>query len=509
MEYLLAHDLGTSGNKTSLYSADGVLVRSVTVSYGTHYFNQNWAEQNPQDWWAAVCQGTKKVLDGISKGDVLGVSFSGQMQGCVCVDKQGDVLRPAIIWADQRSVKENDDILRQISAHDFYHITGHRASQSYSMQKLMWLKTHEENVYQDTEKMLNCKDYIILKMTGQFVTDYSDASGTNLLDLNRMQWSEELLEYAGILMDKLPRILQSSDIAGYVTGEAAVQTGLLEGTPVVTGGGDGACAAVGAGCVRPGQIYSCIGTSAWIGAAADEPIYDPDMRTFNFAHMVPGLISPCGTMQSGGASYQWMLKAISHMTQRSDSDIRNLIEEGITQSPAGANGLIFLPYLMGERSPRWNADAKGCIIGLTLEHTCEDMMRSVLEGVAFNLDLILDCFKKQIPAKSLWVMGGGAKNKQWLQIMADIYGIPLRRLNLIEEATSLGAAVAAGVGVGVFSDFEVVSELVCQTEEIFPRAEQMDLYRSMKPIFNDAYESLGSVYKSLSEIGRRRNEIIR
>ncbi|NMA64636.1 MAG: xylulokinase, partial [Clostridiaceae bacterium] len=389
--YLLAHDLGTSGNKATLYTTDGKLIKSVVSSYDTNYFNGNWAEQNPKDWWEAVCISTKKLLEGIDNKAVAAVSFSGQMQGCVCVDKKGTPLRPAIIWADQRATKETSQLTEKIGLNKFYKITGHRASPSYSIEKLMWIKNNEPEVYKKTYKMLLCKDYIVLKLTGEFMTDYSDASGTNGFDLNKMDWSKEIIEAGQLDINKLPKLVASTHIVGGVTQESASQTGLYPGTPVVMGGGDGVCATVGAACVNRGDIYSSVGSSAWIGATTQVPIYDEQMRTFNFAHMVPGLIMPCGTMQAGGASYSWLKNEIAkdESRQAAEQGVSPylLINEAIGRSPVGAKGLIYLPYLLGERSPRWNPNAKGAFIGLKMEHQREDIFRSVLEGVTLNLNI--------------------------------------------------------------------------------------------------------------------------
>lgn len=504
MEYLLAYDLGTSGNKASLYSTEGILVKSVTYNYDTNYHNQNMAEQNVDDWWKSVCQTTKEIINSVDNNNIVAVSFSGQMQGCVCVDKFGKALRPAIIWADQRAVEQNKKILSCISQKDFYKLTGHRASQSYTMQKVMWIKDNENDVYKKTYKILNCKDYIILKLTGKFATDYTDASGTNLLDINALKWSEELLEYSEISSDKLPDILNSTDIVGFVTKSASVECGLKEGIPVVVGAGDGVCATVGAGCVDIGDTYSCIGTSAWIATTTTQPIYDEDMKTFNFVHMIPGLFSPCGTMQSGGATYKWMKQLILDITKNCNynnfSNINEYIEQSIQKSPAGSNSLIFLPYLLGERSPRWNANAKGCMLGLTLEHNYNDIIRSTLEGVALNLDIILNSFSKHVPINNISVIGGAVKNLSWLQIMSNTYNLPLYRLKYAEQATSLGAIISCGVGVGVFKDFSVAKKMNICIDKIYPNLDDVKVYKNIKPIYEKAYNSLLEVFEDISNL---------
>ena len=309
-KYLLAHDLGTSGNKATLYSTEGELVKSCVHSYDMLVSNNNWVEQRPEDFWNAVCISTKELVQDIDVNDIAAISFSGQMMGCICVDKKGRALRNALIWADMRATREEEMIRERISEEDFYHLTGHKISPSYGGQKLMWVKNNEPEIYENTYKMLNCKDYIILKLTGEFVTEYTDASSTNLLDLNKLEWSDRLLEVMGIDREKMPALLKSTDVAGTVTDEAAKACGLVSGIPVVCGGGEGVCAAVGTGCTKEGIAHSCMGTSSWISITTEKPIYDEEMRTFTWAHIVPGYVLPTGTMQCGGGSYSWFTKEL-------------------------------------------------------------------------------------------------------------------------------------------------------------------------------------------------------
>lgn len=502
LKYLLAHDLGTSGNKAVLFTTDGKLVKSTVYSYNTDYFNSNWAEQDAGDWWKAVCATTKEILQGIDRELVAAVSFSGQMMGCLCVDRNGEPLRKSIIWADQRATKEADLIIDRIGNERFYRTTGHRISPAYGLQKLMWIRNNQPDIYKATYKMLNSKDYIIYKLTGKFVTDFSDATGTTALDLNTYKWSEEIISATGIDGDKLPELKSSTHVVGGVTRQAAELTGLLEGTPVVCGGGDGLCATVGAGCIREGMAYNVLGSSSWISITSEKPIYDDQMRTFNWAHIIPGYVAPCGTMQAAGVSYSWLKNEIC--TSETEEALRRgispyeLINEEIANSPAGANGLIYLPYLLGERSPRWNPNARGAFIGLTMGHKRADVLRSVLEGVTLNLDIILKAFSKHIAINEITAIGGGAKGKVWRQIMADIYGIPVLKPNYLEEATSMGAAVTGGVGVGVFSDFSVINKFIEITDVQRPDKDRKKTYEAMKPIFEESYNSLVKVYDMMA-----------
>ena len=309
-KYILAHDLGTSGNKAVLYDIDGILVSSLTLNYSVIYSNNNWAEQSPDEWWKAVCLSSQALLRNINPKDILAVSFSGQMMGCVCVDKHGNSLRNSIIWSDLRALKEESIIKQNISEKDFYHITGHRISPSYGGQKFMWVKNNEPEIYNKTYKILNAKDYIILKITGKFATEYTDASSTCLLDLNTLSWSNRLIDIMGIDGDKLPQLHKSTDIAGYVTEEAYKLSNIPKGTPVIFGGGDGVCSAVGTGCIKEGIAHSSMGTSSWISITSKSPIYDEKMKTFNWVHIVPGFVLPTGTMQCGGGAYSWIVDVL-------------------------------------------------------------------------------------------------------------------------------------------------------------------------------------------------------
>ena len=503
-KYLVAHDIGTSGNKATLFTTQGQLVKSTVCPYHTDYFNSNWAEQNPLDWWNAVCSSTKELVCGLDKKDVLAISFSGQMMGCVCVDKDGNPLRKAIIWADMRASAEEAEISSKISIDNFYRIAGHRISRSYSIEKLMWIKNNEPDIYQKTYKMLQAKDYIILKLTGKFLTDYSDASGTNAFDLNTFKWSDEIIRAAGIDYEKLPQVVPSTHIAGEILTAVSEECGLGTGTMVVVGGGDGMCASVGAGSTSEGKTYNCLGSSSWICTTSKKPIFDDEYRTFNWAHIVPGMIAPCGTMQAAGASFNWLKneicsweKELGKATGRSPYEY---INEQIESSQPGSNGLLFLPYLMGERSPRWNANAKGAFIGLKMEHKRADILRSVVEGIGMNLNIILKILQSYVKIDEMILIGGLAKGSIQRQILADIFDIKILRLNYLEEATSIGAAVTAGVSIGVLDSFEDANKFIQVDAIDEPIKENSARYKKLQPVFDKAYVSLVEVFEDLAKI---------
>lgn len=497
-KYLIAHDLGTSGNKATLFNVDGSLVESYVYNYDLYVDGTNYAEQEAEDWWEAVKETTKKLVANINPEDVLAVSFSGQMMGCLCVDKDGKPLRRSLIWADMRSIEEESEIRSKIDEKEYYKLTGNKISASYSAAKLMWIKKHEPEVYAKTYKVLNAKDYIIEKLTGEFVTDPSDASGTGFFDINNNCWSKELLEIYGLQMNKLPEIISSTAVAGTVTQEAANLTGLAVGTKVICGGGDGVCAAVGSGAVKDGVANCCLGTSSWVSFASKKPVFSPDMITFNFAHIVPGYYVPCGTMQCGGGSLSWIVRELYRDSDKTKSEIYQEVNMLAEESGIGANRLLFLPYLMGERSPRWDPNAKGSFIGFTIEHTRGDMLRAVMEGVAFNLNIILKEFQKNSDGISeLNILGGGARNREWCKIFADVFEIPIILPNHLEEATSMGAAVTAGVGCGIYKDFEALSLFIKNNSKFIPNKKNSKKYAEYEALFDESYYALKNIFAEI------------
>ena len=496
---LLAHDLGTSGNKATLFGENGDLIASVNHEYPTHYAPGNIAEQSPDDWWEAVRITTNKLLEGREAGRVAGIAFSGQMMGCLCVDKQGRPLRDHMLYCDQRAVEQAAAFAGRAGADEVYQITGHRPSASYSAAKLMWVRDNQPDVYKKTHRMLNAKDYLNFRLTGRMVTEPVDASGTNLYDLEGGVWSEKLTAAAGLDPAMLPEIIPSTGIVGELTHEAAASLGLKAGVPVAAGAGDGVAAGVGAGSVAPGLTYNYLGSSSWIAATSEKPLYDPQRRTFNWAHAVPGLFHPCGTMQTAAASYAWLRREICHeeatRAEAFGKSPYEFMDETAAGSPPGSNSLLYLPYLMGERTPRWNPLTRGGFVGLTINHTRADMVRSVLEGVAMNLSFIVDIFRSHgVGVDKLTVIGGGARSGLWRTIMADVYETEVRRPNFLEEATAIGAAIIAGVGSGVYRDFSVVDRFFRIVDAVPCNSGNLDVYRRNKVLFDKIYQALEPLF---------------
>ena len=498
--YVVARDLGTTGNKATLHDREDRLVGASFQAYKTEYAHTGWAEQNPEDWWDAVCQSTRHLLSktGVNKNDIACITFGGQMMGAVPLAKNARPLRNAIIWADQRALDQERWIGERVSFEDVYQITGHRLSSSYSLAKILWIRDHQPEIYQATDKFVRAKDSIVARLTDNFVTDPSDASSMNLFNLNSGAWSTKIQDAVDLPVDILPQIRQSNDVVGAVRFDVADEVGVAAGTPVVIGGGDGACAAAGAGVIEEGSAYNYVGSSSWIAISTVEPIYDPQFRTFTFGHVIPDMFMPTSTMQAAGASYQWTRDQLSlfgkETAERLGISPYELINLEVAQVGPGADRLFFLPYLMGERSPRWNPHARGAFVGLTIRHTRAHMYRAVLEGVTMNLRVILDAFRDQgTRIEAMRLIGGGASGRIWNQIMADIYGMPVQGLTILEEATSMGAALVGGVGVGLYPGFSMIEAMNDVAVSIMPNRKAQAAYEKMLPIFNQLYDALAPV----------------
>jgi xylulokinase len=499
--YILAHDLGTTGNKATLFDTAGQAVASTFESYETAYPRANWAEQDAADWRRAIFEGTRRLLAqaAVPPGTVAAVSFSGHMQGALLVDRDGTPLRPHILWADQRATAQAAQIGDICGEEAIYRLTGHRASAAYTAARVLWVKDNQPDVYRRAYKVLQSKDYAAFVLTGVFATDHSDASGTQVFDLVGRRWATDVLGALDLSPDLFPDAHPSATVVGRVTAEAAAATGLLSGTPVVIGGGDGACATVGAGSVQEGDTYTYIGSSAWIALTTRQPILDPQRRTFTYAHLVPDRYFPVGTMQAGGGAYDWLERILRG--DDAGTPIYQAMDAQAATVPVGARGLLFLPYLLGERSPYWNPLARGAFVGLAMPHGRAELTRAVLEGVALNMRLILDALRGQgVQIEAMRLIGGGAKSATWRQILADAYELPILLPKLAAEATALGAAIAGGVGVGLFSDFGVAHQLIPTEAAERPDPASIRRYSALYPLFQQAYTALEPIFEQLAAL---------
>lgn len=489
---LIAHDLGTSGNKASLHDDTGRLVAAVRVDYPTHYAADTTSEQDPQLWWQAVVKATRQLIAevGIEAGAVDAICVSGQMMGLVTLDSSGEPVRPAMIWSDQRAGEQTANLASAVGGEDAYRITGHRLAPTYPLPKLMWVRDREPANFERIAKVCMAKDFVNFKLTGRLVTDFSDASSTNAFDITGGTWSAPLLAAAGVESTLWPEIVASTEVIGTLTSTAAAELGLRETTAVVAGGGDGPMANVGAGCVEvdsPG--YVSLGTSAWYSCTTAAPVIDPQLRSFTFWHVVPGLFAPCATTQTGAGAVQWAAEAFSE----SPVEVGELIDAA-AEVAAADEGLFFLPYLIGERSPWWDPNASGVFAGLRMHHRRPHLTRAVLEGVGYSLALCMAPLRIGAAERGIDVIGGGAASDLWLAMLADIWGVPVRRRSVTTTANSLGAAVTGLVGIGR-ADFGVAPKLSTVRAEFSPGEAAVRQTKHLAR-FTDAYRALRSWFIS-------------
>lgn len=498
---LLGFDIGTSGLKSGVFDTNGHCLFSNTFSYETAVYSGNRVEQDANDWWTAFCKATNDILDHHPEwiNKIAVISLTGQMMGCLPVDHRGNPLRPSIIWSDQRASKEACSLSEVIGDEELYIRTGQIAAPSFTAAKILWLKNNEKEIYSRTYKVLNSKDFIASRLTGEFYTDPCDASGTNLYHLENGEWDQDILHKMEINENILPTIAPSSKVIGTVTKKASELTGILEGTPVVIGGGDGSVAALGAGMVKEGDAYISLGTSAWLSVVTASPVYDSKLRTTTEAHVVPGLFCPNGTTYNGSEPFKWLKQNIFSSQQEKMS--YEELTELANFSPPGANRLLFIPYLQGEKCPYPDPNARGAFIGLASNHTKADMARAVLEGCALNLRVIYDFFLDQgISISSLRMVGGGAANSLWLSIFADVFNVKIEVPQAQDSSTALGAAILGGVGIGLYPDFSIAAQLVQIDQVVFPNYENSKLYKKKLKLFKLAYYQLQPLFNKLSEI---------
>ncbi|WP_426323206.1 xylulokinase [Microbacterium sp. E-13] len=486
---IIAHDLGTTGNKATLVDETGVVVAATTVAYSTDFGSHGKAEQDPGAWWHAVAEATRTLLARVpgARERIAAVSFSGQMMGAVFLDGAGEPVRPAMIWADTRSTAQADLLIDRIGMSDGYAITGHRLNATYSLPKIMWLRDNDPDAFGRTRRVVCAKDYVAYRLTSELATDPSDASGMNAYDQRSGTWSEDILTAADLAPSLFAPIVQSTAVVGVVTADAARITGLLAGTPVVMGGGDGPMAALGTGIVDSGSgAYAYLGSSSWVSYASSAPLHDPQMRSMTFNHVVPGMFVPTATMQAGGASLQWIVEIL----QPEGGDYAQLLRAAAGAS-ASADGLFFLPHLLGERSPYWNPHARAAFVGLARHHSQANLTRAVLEGIAFNLYSGLRAFTDNgARISTVQVIGGAARSDEVLSLLSDIWGMGIRRRALVDEATALGAAIVGGVGVGVFDGFQIAERLSRTTGTFSPSETAHPTYVDAHASFVDAYRRL-------------------
>lgn len=514
MPLTLGIDLGTSGAKTILVDSSGSVQTSCVHEYPLHRPEVGWAEQDPADWWAATRQGISEVLNrpGVEATDVEAVGLTGQMHGSVFLDGEDDVQRPAILWNDQRTSEQCESILDTIGEQRLIELASNPPFEGFTAPKILWVMENEPGLFERTEQILLPKDFIRFKLSGDFATDVSDASGTLLLDVGERDWSDELLQGMDIPRDLLPEVHESPHVTGTISDRASEQTGLPSGTPVVAGAGDNAAGAVGAGITGDGDTWGSIGTSGVVFVATDEERTDPEGRVHTFCHAVPGKWHVMGVMLSAGGAFSWFSDTFgsleSQVAELTGTDSFELLTEEAADVEPGAEGLIFLPYLDGERTPHRDADARGVFFGLSSRHGKSHVVRSVLEGVAYGLrDSLRIVRDLGVEVDQLTAAGGGARSRLWRQIQADIFDVDVVTPR-VDEGPAYGSALLAGVGAGVYEDVEDACERAVETvDRVEPNGqhhrvyeEYYDVYRSLYPALEAPFEKNMDAITSGKEI---------
>ncbi len=507
MNYVIGIDIGTSGTKSVLFDEKGGVIASSTAEYPMYQPQNGWAEQKPDDWWNAVVYTVYDIIrsSGIDPSDIKGVGMSGQMHGLVMLGENNEVLMDSIIWCDQRTARECEEMTQKIGAERLIEITANPALTGFTASKILWVRNNKPEIYAKCRHILLPKDYIRFKLTGEFATDVSDASGMQLLDIPNRCWSDEVLDKLNISNSLLAKVYESPEVTGRVTAEAAAKTGLKEGTIVVAGAGDNAAAAIGTGIVRDGRAFTTIGTSGVVFAHTDNISIDPKGRVHTFCCAVPGCWHVMGVTQAAGLSLKWIrdnfCQAETETARSMEASPYYLMDMEAAKSPIGSNRLLYLPYLMGERTPHLDPDCRGVFFGLSAMHEKRDMIRAVMEGVAFSLNDCMNILREMnIEIQDMMACGGGGTSAVWRQMLADLYGCQVSTVNS-KEGPALGAAILAFVGAGIYPDVVTACDaLVKKNKTQEPSKENAEKYAPFYRLYTQLYKDLKEDFKELAAI---------
>lgn len=491
----LGIDVSTTGAKALLIDENGAVIASASTALTVSTPRPLWSEQDPHEWWEGTAASIRRALAeaGAAADDVAAVGLTGQMHGLTLLDKENRVLRPAILWNDQRTGEECQEITERFGFERLLALTGNKMLTGFTAPKILWVRKHEPEVYRRVAHILLPKDYVRFCMTGAYAVDKADGAGMLLFDLKRRTWAPELLDLLEVSPAWLPTPYEGPEITGAVTAEAAAHTGLRPGTPVVAGGGDQAAGAVGVGAIAPGIVALALGTSGVVFAAAAEPYIEPEGRLHSFCHAVPGMWHLMGVMLSAAGSLRWYRDALAPGVSFDD------VVAPAADVPAGAEGLLFLPYLTGERTPHPDPLARGAFVGLTVRHTRAHMTRAVLEGVAFGLRDSMELIRSAGPIGQVRVTGGGARSPLWRQILADVMNVELITVNTTEGA-AYGAALLAGVGADRWATVaESCAATIRPVERTTPIAKHVPLYERSYGHYRSLYPALRPLFHAVSE----------
>lgn len=494
MAYFLGIDSSTTATKALLIDAAGSVIGVASSTYDYETPKPLWSEQQPMLWWTATVNSIQQVLaeTGIDPTAVSGIGLTGQMHGLVLLDAVGDVLRPAILWNDQRTGAECDEIRTIIGKQRLIDITGNDALTGFTAPKIVWVKNHEPDIYGRIAHILLPKDYVRYHLTGEFATDKAGGSGTQLFNVAQRNWSDEVVTALGINRNWLPPTFEGTAVTGTLTPTAAKITGLRAGIPVVGGGGDQAANAVGTGAVVDGVVALSLGTSGVVFASSDEPVVEPDGRLHAFCHAAPGKWHLMGVMLSAAGSLRWFRDTAAPGTEFSD------LVDAAGKVPAGCDGLFFLPYLTGERTPHPDPLARGAFVGLTVRHTRNHLTRAVLEGVAYGLRDSFELMKAAgiTRINQVRISGGGAKSALWRQILADVFQAELVTVNTAEGA-AYGAALLAATGTGAFNSVEEACQATINITGVTAPGDQSAIYQELYPLYRELYPALKPIFHKM------------
>lgn len=501
-QHIVAYDLGTGGNKASLYNSAGNCIAECFEAYPTNYPRSGWHEQRPEDWWRAVVHSTRQLLSksGVKKEDIVCCGISGHSLGAVPLDRDGHLLRQSTpIWSDTRASAQTVEFFRKIAEADWYHITGNGFPPAlYSVFKIMWYRDCEPDMFSKIAKVIGTKDYINYKLTGYLGTDFSYASGSGVYDLLDWKYNDRLIEASGLPAKIFPELVPSTQVIGNLSRTSADDLGLSEGMKVVCGGVDNSCMALGARNTREGRVYNAQGSSSWIAVTSAKPLLDIKARPYVFTHVLPGLFTSAVSTFAAGTSFRWIrdhiCRDLKEIALRQNLDVYDLMTEEAGTSPVGSNHLLFNPNTAGGTSLSPSVNIRGAYIGLDLSHTRADLIRAAMEGIALELRIALDVLRKMDNfSNEMLVVGGGSHSALWRQIFADVYEMDIVKTNIDQQAAALGAAACAAVGVGLWEDFEFV-DIIHQVEHLSkPILENTEIYKKLLPIFMLAEEYLSEM----------------
>ncbi len=499
--HLLGIDVGTGGTRALIVDKNGKIVGSATANHEPFASPRiGWAEQNPEDWWRACGIALRGALasGNVTGADISCVGFSGQMHGAVMLDEADVPIRPALIWCDVRTEKQCEELTQKIGAERLIQLTCNPALPNFTLTKLLWVRENEPENWARVHSVMLPKDYVRFRLTGDKATDVADASGTLMLDVAKRRWSSEVLKAAEISDSLLPKLYESQDVCGKISHSGAAATGLKEGTPVVAGAGDQAAGATGMGIVAPGAASATIGTSGVVFAATDRPALDPKGRLHTFCHAIPERWHVMGVTQAAGLSLRWFRDQFGAGADDGRDPYERLSDEA-SKVPAGSEGLLWTPYLMGERTPHLDPNARAALVGFTASHTRAHVIRAILEGVAFSLKDTFAIFEEMgVPVNRIRLGGGGARSTLWRQIQADVYGHDVEIVEA-EEGAAYGAAILAGVGAKVWQSVdEACKDVVRVKTRIASWAPAVSLLRKQYQAFDRVYPATKTVFSSNS-----------